>query len=182
MKIQQLKKLSVLCMLLMAVSLSAQAQFAHIILIVQENRTPDNLFSACNVPGADVIAVGNPAPLGHALIDLPHTHAAYVNELAGQYPPLAKGYVRAQDINPYCQIAIQYGFANRMFQTNQGPSGPAHDFLFGGTSAPVFPGQLHDDWMRSENGGNCLSKASMSTRSEERRVGKECRSRWSPYH
>ena len=31
--------------------------------------------------------------------------------------------------------------------------------------------------------GNAASSASSaSTRSEERRVGKECRSRWSPYH
>src|ERR1039458_10351476 len=29
---------------------------------------------------------------------------------------------------------------------------------------------------------NCFSKPSNKTRSEERRVGKECRSRWSPYH
>ena len=35
--------------------------------------------------------------------------------------------------------------------------------------------------------GACIDQASLSlslrlTRSEERRVGKECRSRWSPYH
>ena len=30
------------------------------------------------------------------------------------------------------------------------------------------------------DGGN--GSAELSTRSEERRVGKECRSRWSPYH
>ena len=29
-------------------------------------------------------------------------------------------------------------------------------------------------------GGNVVTK--LSDRSEERRVGKECRSRWSPYH
>src|SRR5256885_7693297 len=28
----------------------------------------------------------------------------------------------------------------------------------------------------------CITKASYRLRSEERRVGKECRSRWSPYH
>ena len=27
-----------------------------------------------------------------------------------------------------------------------------------------------------------IIKAAVETRSEERRVGKECRSRWSPYH
>ena len=28
----------------------------------------------------------------------------------------------------------------------------------------------------------CTAKETINTRSEERRVGKECRSRWSPYH
>jgi len=39
-------------------------------------------------------------------------------------------------LNPYLDLATQYGWANYMFQTNQGPSFPAHQFLFGGTSAP----------------------------------------------
>jgi phospholipase C len=39
-------------------------------------------------------------------------------------------------LNPYLFLATQYGFANYMFQTNQGPSFPAHQFIFGGTSAP----------------------------------------------
>src|SRR2546430_10030530 len=38
--------------------------------------------------------------------------------------------------------------------------------------APSIPG-LGEDWQRSVD---------ESDRSEERRVGKECRSRWSPYH
>ena len=33
-------------------------------------------------------------------------------------------------------MARHYGWANFMFQTNQGPSTPAHAFIFGGTSAP----------------------------------------------
>ena len=42
--------------------------------------------------------------------------------------------------------------------------------------------ELHKEWDRSG-----ASKASViisleEVRSEERRVGKECRSRWSPYH
>src|ERR1700722_2287487 len=39
-------------------------------------------------------------------------------------------------LNPYLELATQFGWANLMFQTNQGPSFPAHQFLFGGTSAP----------------------------------------------
>jgi hypothetical protein len=41
-------------------------------------------------------------------------------------------------VDPYFNIAQNYGYANWMFQTNQGPSFPAHQFLFTGTSAPVF--------------------------------------------
>ena len=38
------------------------------------------------------------------------------------------------------------------------------------------------DGMGGYNGGEIASKIAVETRSEERRVGKECRSRWSPYH
>src|SRR2546427_12254845 len=36
------------------------------------------------------------------------------------------------------------------------------------------------DWIRAT--GSPDHVAALETRSEERRVGKECRSRWSPYH
>ena len=50
------------------------------------------------------------------------------------YPAYA--YVQYQDVAPYFQIAAQYGYANYFFQTNEGPSFPSHQFLFGGTSQP----------------------------------------------
>ena len=37
-------------------------------------------------------------------------------------------------------------------------------------------------WMKGETSGNTLQVVTIAARSEERRVGKECRSRWSPYH
>ena len=45
-------------------------------------------------------------------------------------------YVQPSDVQPYFQIAEQYTFGDRMFQTNEGPSFPAHQFLISGTSAP----------------------------------------------
>jgi phospholipase C len=45
-------------------------------------------------------------------------------------------------VQPYFDMASQYGFANRMFQTNQGPSFPAHQFLLSGTSAPTTNSNL----------------------------------------
>ena len=56
-------------------------------------------------------------------------------------------YVLKSDVQPYFDIATSYGFANYMFQSNQGPSFPAHQFLFTGTSAPVAPGDSnHYSW------------------------------------
>ena len=45
-------------------------------------------------------------------------------------------YVDPTGVQPYFQMAEQYTFADRMFQTNQGPSFPAHQFIISGTSAP----------------------------------------------
>ena len=49
-------------------------------------------------------------------------------------------------------------------------------------------GEVHEgaavmDWMAQEQErGITITSAATTARSEERRVGKECRSRWSPYH
>src|SRR3712207_7274059 len=47
------------------------------------------------------------------------------------------------------------------------------------TVQPCSPAWACSSWM---NVLNSVSEAARSPRSEERRVGKECRSRWSPYH
>ncbi len=56
-------------------------------------------------------------------------------------------------LDPYFNIAANYGFANWMFQTNQGPSFPAHQFLFSGTSAPdeKSDSQGFYQWFAAEN-------------------------------
>jgi phospholipase C len=74
-----------------------------------------------------------------------------------EYPNYA--YVQYSDVEPYFQIAAQYGYANYMFQTNQGPSFPSHQFIFGGTSQP---GNGPDPtWYVAENenvtGAGCLA-------------------------
>ena len=92
----------ILLLVVCLVGIAADAQYSpnnpikHVVVIVQENRTPDNLFQGlCNF-------------------------GAGCGPGSSQY-----------------HIAARYGWANRMFQTNQGPSYPAHQFLFGGTSAPT---------------------------------------------
>jgi phospholipase C len=76
------------------------------------------------------------------------------------YPTYA--YVQYQDVAPYFQIAAQYGYANYMFQTNQGPSFPSHQFTFGGTSQPGVGSE--PTWFVSENlgkgnGNGCIASS-----------------------
>ena len=155
-------------MLLMScAALSAQAAptFKHIVIVVQENRTPDNLFGSNPnfEPGVDIASSGvtskgrtvklGPLPLNDCY-DISHSHQSFEYALhkgfdvepldssscKGRLPPNPH-FMYADNstgiVQPYFDTATNYGFANRMFQTNQGPSFPAHQFLFGGTSAPA---------------------------------------------
>jgi phospholipase C len=141
-----------------------EGKLLHIVIIVQENRTPDNLFHdpVLMARGADIATIATtssgakvplePAPLGVGY-DLSHAHAAFLAMYDGgkmdgadkvrvlcERPPCRQAafkYVRASDVAPYFEMAEQYTFGDRMFQTNQGPSFPAHQFLISGTSAPT---------------------------------------------
>jgi phospholipase C len=142
----------------------------HVVVIFQENRTPDNLFHdpVLMARGADIASTGinssgktvplTPGPLAVSY-DLSHAHGAFVDMYDGGKmdgadkipvtvtcpgettlcPPANPQffYVQAADVNPYFQIAEKYTFGDRMFQTNQGPSFPAHQFIISGTSAPT---------------------------------------------
>lgn len=149
----------------------APATIKHVVIIFQENRTPDNLFHG--LPGADIANSGldtagdtialQPIPLANTY-DLDHSHTGFLDMYDGgkmdgantvkvtcgstcPYPNPQYGYVPASDNGPYMQMAQQYTFADRMFQTNEGPSYPAHQFIFAGTSEP----EAGSDLLVSEN-------------------------------
>src|SRR5256885_8283713 len=54
--------------------------------------------------------------------------------------------------------------------------------LIAGCVLPEDHGERSTHPVRQESGYQRLSRRCRNARSEERRVGKECRSRWSPYH
>lgn len=159
------------------------SSFQHVVVIVQENRTPDNLFQGlCSPPFGGLASCGTgpsnrgyniqtkswldkgapggviqplPVPLANSY-DLGHTHGAFKSQcdinqagvcaMDGAARVPCSGTCPSQPqfryvdnstgiLNPYLSLATQYGWANQMFQTNQGPSFPAHQFVFGGTSA-----------------------------------------------
>jgi phospholipase C len=144
-------------------------EFQHIVIIYQENRSPDNLFqglcgptrSLCPSPydlqnfgtdnkGQTIQLIKVPLGSSHGpnhshkafviMCDLdPKTNQCKMDGLDSDTcstDGCSFEYVDPSDVTPYVTMAQQYGWANFMFQTNQGPSAPAHQFIFGGTSAP----------------------------------------------
>ena len=178
------------CLLFLSCLTLAQTKvsgFQHIIVVFQENRTPDNLFYAlcdsnpCSttpnntqyniqtgqwLDGSSSTGLHTPvaAPLNNGY-GLDHSHSGWLKECDPPHPTqpfsckkpstlsptscLMDGasctsanygaYIYVDNstgtITPYLTLATSYGWANYMFQTNQGPSFPAHQFIFGGTSA-----------------------------------------------
>jgi phospholipase C len=59
-------------------------------------------------------------------------------------------YVDPSQVVPYFQLAQRFTFGDRMFQTNQGPSFPAHQYIISGTSTPGSVGNWAG-WFVAEN-------------------------------
>jgi len=134
-------------------AMAALGPIKHVIIIVQENRTPDYLFQG--VPGADIAKTatdwhGKTVPLrptslagGH---DLGHQHDNFSRDYDhGKLDGFDKGlplkirlrpfgYAPRSQVEPYFVMATQYVFADHMFQSNQGPSFPAHLYIITGTA------------------------------------------------
>jgi phospholipase C len=188
-------------------------QIKNVVIIFQENRTPDNLFHtlgpACPLPsntdilaacipekvtgscydispcgisnqsGSPVVVPLKPTPLSGS-VDPDHSHNGF-NNMCDPDPATLKcrndgawktsspagssyGYVKNSAVtnsdgspgyllDPYLILAREYGWANFMYQTNQGPSYPAHQFIFTGTSAPTDKDDARSTFV-SENFNN----------------------------
>jgi phospholipase C len=197
----QIFPLTLVTALCLTAPASAQiTSFKHVIVVVQENRTPDNLFqglcappappSACSThpsslqyniqttawldntsPTGTTTPHANPLGLGY---DMGHSHASFVAtcdlkngacamdgaalvrcDPKGQLQTCpakpAFGYVDPSHVQPYLDLARAYGWGNYMFQTNQGASFPAHQYLFGATSAPSADDD-HNGFFVADNG------------------------------
>ena len=147
----------------------------NVVVIFQENRSPDNLFGSNPnfLPGVDIATVGvnskgqqiplTPIPLDNNY-DLEHAHRDFVHEYdKGKMDGADKVIVGCENpfdvcppenpqfkyvdnsagiLNPYFDLAEQYAFGDRMFQTDQGPSFSSHQFIIAGTSAPTEDSDL----------------------------------------
>jgi phospholipase C len=123
----------------------------HVVVIMQENRTFDNLFNG--FPGADSAQSGmnkgtvvplSPVPLA-GTYGLNNGHLGWWKawdngqmdgfaQTATNPPLYAYSYVPSSQIQPYWTLATQYTLADRMFQSNTGPTFPAHQYMIAGQS------------------------------------------------
>ncbi len=145
-------------------------KITHVVIVIQENRSTDNLFNG--LPGADTVKTGRDSSgdavklsLQHLAVpfDIDHEHSAFVVAFDGgkldgfnlerskcpvrhhRCPTAfsrAYAYVPHREIKPYLELAEKYTFGDHMFQTNEGPSFPAHQYLLSGTST-IAPGSPH---------------------------------------
>lgn len=224
-------KIRSLCLILSLGAAGAWAQFPsqikNVVLIVQENRTPDNLFHyltpACPIPpNASGLTACTPAPVTTSCYDIApcgvsnqsgtpvavplkpvplagsvlpqHSHWSFEKMCDPDPATLAcrndgawritvptggsYGYVSNTPVtnidgshghllDPYLTFAKDYGWANYMFQTNQGPSYVAHQFLFAGTSAMTAADDANstfiaEDYNLNGNAGCLATKASLN--------------------
>ena len=135
----------------------------HVVIIMQENRTVDNLFNG--FPGADTVQTA--ISYGHQLklqaipfeqgTDVDHSHLAWWkawdNGLMDGFahavypvPNLPYAYVPQSETVPYWTLAQRYTFGDRMFQSNSGPSFPAHQYMIAGQSADADENPSGTPW------------------------------------
>jgi phospholipase C len=140
-----------------------QHHVKHVVIVIQENRSVDNLFNG--FPGADTVRLGKtkrgPVALRSVHLDFPadvdHQHRSFVQAYDGgamdgwesvfssprQNADFALSYVPESDVEPYFVMGERYTFADRMFQSNTGPSFPAHLYLVSGEGAYVADNPNH---------------------------------------
>ena len=146
-------------------ALNTRGLIKHVVFIVQENRSFDNVFNG--FPGADTVQSGTthsgtPIPLVQQSFangtDYGHFHTSFTAaldggrmdgfDLEGEYGIVngiyqqtkanstgPYGYLPQADVQPYWKLAQTYTLADRMFESNSGPSFPAHQYLIAGQSA-----------------------------------------------
>ena len=134
------------------------------IILVQENRSFDNMFNG--FPGADTQSwgythTGGVQPLAQVSLyntdDICHSHRcfelSYDNakmdgfDLVQRHISLLPySYVQQSDVQPYWDMASQYTLGDRFFQSNNGPSFPAHQYLIAGQSGIEKNPSLNKPW------------------------------------
>jgi phospholipase C len=146
----------------------------HVVVIFQENRTPDDLFQALASEGANIQSWGMLGPNRVNLkqkslatfYGLGHGHKSFVldydcglndgfsSQIEKQFQMRPYSYAPQSEVQPYTDMAEQYVFGDNMFQTQQAGSFPAHQYLISasGAALPATTFDMSSDPFRSSTG------------------------------
>jgi phospholipase C len=134
---------------------ASRSTIQHVVIVVQENRSVDNLFQflrGARTWGHGVDSQGRKVRLQPqdlaAPYDTGHAHIDWLTEYAGGamngfdqdtcrgHCPVdaAYGYVPRAEVAEYYTLAQTYAFADELFASDQGPSFVSHQYLVSGTS------------------------------------------------
>src|SRR2546427_1330088 len=95
-------------------------------------------------------------------------------------------HVQLLSLYTFCPIVFFFFFSSRRrhtrFDCDWSSDVCSSDLATNGGTADVMMVMVRTDRPDARRGAKGISTFIVPTRSEERRVGKECRSRWSPYH
>ena len=116
-------------------------------------------------------------PVELLVIDVPEDFVGVVTQQVG----MRKGKMQKMQNNGHGRVRLEFRIPSR------GLIGFRSQFLTDTRGTGLFNHLFdgYEPWhgpMRKRQTGALVSDRSGKSRSEERRVGKECRSRWSPYH
>jgi phospholipase C len=150
----------------------------HVVVIMQENRTPDDLFQALATSEAsqnpNIQSWGN---LGTKVVqlkqtslatsyDLGHGHKSFVldydcgandgfsSQLPPQYQMRPYAYAPQSEVQPYDDMATQFVFGDNMYHTQQAGSFPAHQYIISasGEALPMTNDIMSTDPFHSKTG------------------------------
>src|SRR5580698_9673249 len=146
----------------------------HVVVIFQENRTPDDLFQPLASEGANIQSWGMLGPNRVNLkqkslatfYGLGHGHKSFVldydcglndgfsSQIEKQFQMRPYSYAPQSEVQPYTDMAEQYVFGDNMFQTQQAGSFPAHQYLISasGAALPATTFDMSSDPFRSSTG------------------------------
>jgi phospholipase C len=145
---------------------SASSPIQHVIVLIMENRTVDNLFAGYYGKWAhlDIANPNGSQPLREISYttrwDPDHTHAeGFTREFESGHQdgwgnenftcphrgceanPTVYAYLNPAEVQNYVSMAQNFAIADHVFQGNEGPSLPAHQYLIAGQSGGLEPGQ-----------------------------------------
>jgi phospholipase C len=150
----------------------------HVVVIMQENRTPDDLFQGLltSEPGDSPniqpfgILAGKQVALKQTSLatsyDLGHGHKSFVldydcgandgfsSQLPPQYQLRPYSFAPLSEVQPYDDMATQFVFGDNMFHTQQAGSFPAHQYIVSasGEALPMTTDIMSSDPFHSSSG------------------------------